>query len=93
MDHAEQQRQVALMEDELPLLERWRDEAQDEDERAERGELVAAYRANLREIRALIRSSGAMRSRIARLQEHLPHAGATMGEVFERRGGRWVPKG
>lgn len=59
------------MEEELARLERWRDPApQDGAERVERGEIVAEYRANLREAWALVRSSGVTWNRIARLQEH-----------------------
>ncbi len=70
MDRTEALRKVEEMGEDLPRMERWRDEAQDEDERSEREEIVAEYRANLREMRALVRSSGAMKNRIARLQEH-----------------------
>ncbi len=66
-------------------------EAQGEDERAE---IVAEYRANLQEMRDAVRYLEAIEDRrIARLQEHQPHPEATWGEVFEERGGRWVPKG
>ena len=52
------------------------------------------YRANLQEMRDAVRYLEAIEDRrIARLQEHQPHPEATWGEVFEERGGRWVPKG
>ena len=92
MDHVEQRREVELMEAELPQLERWRDEATGA-EYEERSAIVAEYAANTREARKHLDLAAKMRDRQALLQEHQPHAGATMGEVLEKRGGRWVPKG
>jgi len=91
VDRTETRREVERMEEELARMERWRDEAPGDDERAE---IVAGYRANLQELRDAVRNLEAFEDRrLARLQEHRPHPGATGGETFEERGGRWVPKG
>jgi hypothetical protein len=91
MDRTQMRREVELMEQELPLMERWRDEATGA-EYAERAAIVSQYADNNREARKLLDSTARERDRLALLQEHAPHPGATMGEVLERRGGRWVPK-
>ena len=73
MYRTQTQREVVRMEEELALLERWRDEAPGDEERAE---IVAGYRANLQELRDAVRRLEAFKDRrLARLQEHHPTPG------------------
>ncbi len=69
MDRTQMRREVELMEEELPLMERWRDEATG-GEYAERAAIVSEYVDNTREARKLLASTAKMGDRRAILQEH-----------------------